>query len=383
MPNLWPFVPLMNMSETLDQFSNVFITRTTEQRLSLRYQPRQTFTYVHHFDNYKFARAKVFADENADLSVYVPVWFEAVRLGGVAATDTELFFDTTYGDWRVGSDLVIWQGYDEYSIVEISEITPTSITLAGAVAHNFSQPYVIPLRECLAKQGYQFARTALMARVTVVFSVKDNVQLIADDAATLPGYAMYQSLVVLPAPPHEAAQISESIMMPTVYFDNGFGPQVGEATRILNDFGQMLSFFDNVGLELWNRRRFLHWIRGKQIPFWYPTYNDDLHLVSAITAGATSILVRSITDTPAHYVGKHIMILRKDGVSFLRQVTGASAEANGDRLTITALGASVSLTEINLICFLNKVRSNTDSFTFSMTAPNMVSMTMPVLAVPE
>jgi hypothetical protein len=383
MPNLWPFVPLMNISETLEHLSNVFTTRTTEQRLALRYQPRQTLMYVTHHDNYTFARAKAFAAENADVSVYVPVWLEAVRLQGVAALDTELFLDTSYGDWRVGSQLVIWQSYDNYSVIPIQSINPTSIILEGPPAQEFQQPYVIPVRECLAKQGYQFARTALMARVTAVFSVMDNIQLIPDDATTLDGYPVYNNLIVMKSPPYELAQTSENIIRPTVYFDNGFGPQVGEVARIVNDFGQMMSFFDNIGPQLWDRRKFLHWIRGKQVPFWFPTYNKDLQLVSPITAVATSILVRSITDTPSYYVGKHIMILLKNGTTYFRQVTGASAQVNGDQLNITALGAAVSLDALNLICFLTKVRSNTDSFTFAMTAPNMVSMTMPVSEVPE
>ena len=382
-PNLWPFVPLMNISETLEHLSNVLITRTTEQRLQLRHEPRQTFTYVNQLDNHEFAKAKMFAQINAATSVYAPVWLEAVRLGGVGALEEELFFDTSYGDWRAEHDVLIWQSYDNYKIMQVQEVTPSSIVLTSSASVDFSQPFVIPLRECATKQGYQFERTTLWARVTCVFSVLDNAQLIEDDATSLPGYSVYQNLIVVPAPPYEAAQVAESILRPTVYFDNGFGLQIGEATRTVNDAGQIMTFLDNLGPELWSRRLFLHWIRGKQVPFWYPTYNKDLDLVNPITSADTFITVRSITPNTPHYVGKHIMILLKNGTKYFRQITAASVQIDGDRLNITAIGENISLAAINLVCFLTKVRSNTDSFTFSMATPNMVAMTMPVLEVTE
>jgi hypothetical protein len=384
MANLWPFVPLLGIQETLEHFSNTLITRTTEQRLSLRYKPRQTFQYVNHLDDYKFARAKAFAGLNLTSPVYVPVWLEAVRLEGLTALDDILTFDVSYGDWREGSHLVVWESYDRYAVCEIQNVATSGfIELTAPVGLDFHQPYVIPVRTCLAKQGYQISRTPTYSRVTAIFTVLDNVQLIADDATTLDGYDVYKSLLVLPAPPHASAPIAESLMRPSTYFDNGFGPQVQVASRIVDDFGQTLSFLDDLGPELWSRRKFLHWIRGKQIPFWYPSYNNDLQLVNPIGSADVTITVRPLADVNV-YTGDELMILMKNGTRYYRTITNYSVGFSGHILTISsAIGSNLALADINMVCFMKKVRSNTDSFTFNQAAPRMVSMTMPVITVPE
>lgn len=383
MPNLWPFVPLLGIQETVDHFSTVLSTRTTEQRLSLRYKPRQTFQYVNHLDEYKLAQAKAFANLNGTLSVYVPVWLEAVRLEGVGQLDDTLTFDVSYGDWREGGYLVLWESYDRYAVCEIETVASSGfIVLTAPVGLNFHQPYVIPVRTCLARQGYQFARKANYTRATVVFSVQDNAQLIEDDATTLSGFDTYKDLIVLASPPHDSANIAESIVRPTTYYDSGFGPVVGVPSRIIDNFGQTMSFLDELGPELWDRRKFLHWIRGKQIPFWWPSYNNDLALVNPIGAADTTITIRRIA-TEDVYTGDSIMILTKSGTRYYREITNYSVGLNGDILTIAALGAAVSLIDVNMICFMKRVRSNSDSFTLTQVAPNLVSMTMPVLAVPE
>ncbi len=383
MTNLWPFVPLLGIQDTLEHFSTTLITYTTEQRLSLRYKPRQTLTYTHIFDDYKFAQAKAFAGLNSTSSIYVPVWLEAVRLGGVGQLDTELVFDVSYGDWREGSHLVLWESYQRYVVCQIEHVASSGfIVLTAPVGLDLHQPYVIPIRTCQTRQGYQFARSGTHTIATMVLSVLDNIQLIADDAITLEGYDIYKGLIVLPQPPHSTAQIAESIVRTSTYVDSGFGPVVQVPSKVIDDFGQTISFMDDIGPEYWSRRKFLHWLRGKQIPFYWPSYNYDLQLVNPITSAGTTIKVLPLSNLNV-YTGEEIMILLKNGTRYYRTITGYSSGLGGDTLTLAALGVNISIAEINMVCFMKKVRSNSDTFTFTQAAPRLVTMTMPVLAVPE
>jgi hypothetical protein len=383
MPNLWPFVPLLGIQETVEHLTTALSSRTTEQRLALRYRPRQIIQYVNHFDDYKFAQAKAFAGLNSTSPVYVPMWLEAVRLEGVGQLDDTLVFDVSYGDWREGGFLVLWESYDRYVVCEIQHVAQSGfIVLTAPVGLELHQPFVIPVRRALTKQGYQISRTSTYSRITAIFSILDNVQLIEDGATTLDGYDFYKNLLVLPAPPHDTAPIAESIMRPSTYFDNGYGPQVQMPSRVVDDFGQTISFLDSLGPELWARRKFLHWIRGKAIPFWWPSYNNDLQLVNPIGSADTTITVRRLASENV-YTGDELMILMKNGTRYYRTITGYSAGFAGDILTITAIGTALSLADINMVCFMKKVRSNSDSFTFTQAAPRLVSMTMPVITVPE
>jgi hypothetical protein len=74
----------------------------------------------------------------------------------------------------------------------------------------------------------------------------------------------------------------------------------------------------------------------------------------------------------------------KNGTRYYRTINAYAVDGSNHRLTISsAIGTALALADINMVCFLKKVRSNTDSFTFTQSMPRLVSMTMPVLQVPE
>lgn len=382
MTELWPFRPLIGIAEKLEWFSEVMKGRTGEQRLSLRSAPRQVFNYVSHLDAHKFTWAKHFARRNSDVEFYVPVWVEQKRLGSLSASTTVLPFDTTTGDWREGSFLVLWQSWDNYVVCEIDLVEADQITLTAGIGVDLTTPLVIPVRSCIAKTGFSFRRRSLFTHVSAEFHVQDNINLIGISETSLGTYPEYEDLIVLTDAPLEIAEISENIHVPAEYIDNGFGIVEIETLQNYADFGQTISFSDEVGEELWNRRRFIHWIRGKQIPFWLPSFNLDLDIQAPVGAGSTTITVRSVAPT-GFYIGKHIMIELKNGNRYFREITNASVAGDNDVLTIAATGFAFTTEDVLFISFLSKVRSNTDSFDMVQIAPNEIGMTVPVIEVPE
>lgn len=381
MAELWPFIPLANFSESLEWLTEVMISRTLEQRIALRSAPRQILSYGYLLDFNQFMWAKSFAQRNASLTVTVPVWFDAVRTNNIHDAQTVLVLDTRYSDFRVGEQLVIFENWEKAVAHNIVAMTDNDITIEDPAGLNFYRPYVIPARECFFVQGMQITRGPIVNRVFVRFQSINNTDF---NESSLETYPTYNSLDVLTDAPQVRNEISESIIHPVEFIDNGFGLVNLETTKDTVDYGRAISFVDSFGEELWNRRRWLHYRRGKQKPFWFPSFSDDLILNADITSGQTLFSVKSIG--PAEfYIGKHLAIILKNGTRYFREITDALAfdEDNDDITLSSSLGANISRSNIAFVSFMNKVRLNSDVVSIEQITPGKVNIVLPIIEVVE
>lgn len=382
MVDLWSFRPEIGCTETLETYTEVNGGLTGEQRIALREAPRQILQYgTRLLDVQQFSRAKIFARRNGALPVYLPVWGEQVQLSGsIGSGDTTLTFDTTYGDWRVGGFLTVWQDDETYAVAEIDAVTGTDITLTDALGVSFTSPVVVPVRSALTIEGFTINRQRVTGDIAAKFQVTDNIDLAADYVSD---YPQYQSLDVVTEKPVLISDVSENIVRAAEYFDNGFGPIAVETTKNYADFGQTVSFWEARGAPLWRRRLWLHSLRGKQKPFWLPTFNMDFALQASFSSGATSVLVKSIAPT-GFYIGKDIMILLNNGNRYLREITNAvSAGGGNDTLTISSsIGVGVAPADIDTFCFVSLVRLNSDSVTIEHRFELDAVVSIPVVEVP-
>ncbi len=122
---------------------------------------------------------------------------------------------------------------------------------------------------------------------------------------------------------------------------------------------------------------FLSTVRGAQGVWWLPTYRADLTWVSS---GALSLTVRSDDDSDigAWYPKQRdrLMVRQVDGTVTYLQVTGAIVD-NGDGTQTLTVDATLSAEDVELVCWLEPCRFQSDTFeitwgtgrTFSMSAP--------------
>ncbi|MGX1259793.1 hypothetical protein [Sinorhizobium fredii] len=381
MTELLPFLPLAAGSETLGWLTEVLQGRTSEQRLGLRSAPRQSFQYSFKLGPRQFSLAKAFARRNGAEPVLVPVWAELTRIpGAVLGSASSIDFDTAAADYRAGSQILIWESDEKAVTATIDTIAPTGVTLTAPIGTDFANPTVAPVRSALIVDGLRINRVrGRTTDATIRLEVVDNIDL--SGAAT---YPLYQDLEVLTEPTERVSDISENIMRAVDYIDNGFGPVAIETARNYADFGQTLGFLATGKASLWQWRRFLHNRKGKQKPFWLPSFNNDLQLQAGIGPADTLLLVQSIAPA-GFYVGRQVMIELRNGTRFFREITNAAAAGGGtDQLTISAaLGQAVAPADIAWLCFLSRVRLNSDTVTISYRFRGLYSVSAPVIEVPE
>lgn len=138
--------------------------------------------------------------------------------------------------------------------------------------------------------------------------------------------------------------------------DNGFGPIVIEPTRSYLQRRSTITFSDYGAATRWSRRRWLHGLRGRQGSFWLPTWGRELVLQADVLIGDDFLTVAPNLDLST-WINHHIMFDLPTGGIF-RQITAASFDALGHRLTIATPGVDIpAATPVHI---LTKMRLDTD-----------------------
>ncbi|TGT72903.1 hypothetical protein EN802_13570 [bacterium M00.F.Ca.ET.159.01.1.1] len=374
---LWPFRPEIPTQETLEWLTDMLPSYTGEQRIALRPAPRQTFAYSFKLKPPALAKAKAFAQRRIGTPLSIPVWIEQQDVGPIDSADTTIACDTTWGDWRIGVGVMIWSDYETFTTAIITDVADDLLTLLGPVGMSFSRAVIAPIRSALAIEGIQARRDTTYADASGKFQSLDNVFLEGDA-----GYPTYLGLDVLDESPKLIADINETIVRASEYVDNGFGPVIAEHLTTYPDFGQSLGFHEFRGARLWRRRVWLHSLMGKQKAFWLPSFNMDLALQATIGATDTVITVKSVGPA-SFYGGRQIAIFLKNGTKFFRQINSAATAGANDNLTISsALGQSVAVADIGVLCFMSKVRLNADAVTLDHQFEDASTVSVPVTEVP-
>ena len=362
--------------ETLEWRTDVLPGYTGEQRIALRDAPRQSFNYSHLLTPHEFATAKNYVRQRRYASV--PAWFEHIKyVGTLAAVDTTITFDTTNADYREGGALVVFESSDKAVVVLIDTVTPTGVTLATALGQEFVNPLIAPVRHGRIVDGLKITRPpGSMVDCSIQFQATDNADLAADI-----GYPQYRSLDVLNELTIVLANIAENIILPTELFDSGMGVIVAEPVIDYAEFGQTVSFMEQGKAALWRRRQWLHSLKGKQKPFWLPSFKrDDLTLLEDIDSSETVLSVQHIG--PASYlVGQHVMIKTEAGTEYFREITASvDGAANETDITISSsLGVAVAAADVNTFCFMSQVRLDADRIEIKYKTVDIATIVIPAV----
>jgi von Willebrand factor type A domain len=210
-----------------------------------------------------------------------------------------------------------------------------------------------------------------------VIAPGDTDTLLSSSRRAFTGLPKYLGRDVLIDPTVLRQPLRDTIGQTVEVVDNGFGPVVIEPTRDYLQRRSTITFSDYGAAPRWSRRRWLHGLRGRQRSFWLPTWGRELELQADVEAG-DDFLIAAPTFDLSTWINRHIMIDLPTGGVF-RQVTAASFDALGHRLTIAAPGVDIPTpTPIHI---LTKMRLDTDRIELEHGATR-TTMTATVIEVP-
>jgi len=359
---MFPFEPETPIREMLEFKTDVLTgLNGAEQRVSVRKHPRQIINLQIKTEHGHERRRLAALLSSWHPRVFgLPIWFEARPLGAeVAALDTTITVDTTYGDFRVGSLAIIWQDSEVFDALEIASLTSTTITFSSPVTNDYTSALVMPLRVAntdsrLGRVNWPVGLTQLTARFTVV----DNESDIADTAA----FNTHNSKVMLDDP---------NLMGGGTNDDN----LLRQIDRLDNEVGNLLQYSDwddsmpltqkgflGEGAQaVWEVRQLVHALRGSQVSFYMPTFFIDVVVSNDLSSGSDAMDIENIgysTYLQGREPNKSLWIELTDGTILTRQVTGYTViDSTTERLTVDAVWSStITPAEIARVSFLRLCR---------------------------
>ena len=330
MPELWPYPALSPLNEVIEWRTDLLSARAGEQRIALRTAPRSVLTIRSRMQNPGLADAVERARAGFAQAWRVPLWHMAAPVGSLVAGAMVIAVDTTLADYRVGGHALIIdirpQAFARAQLVEIASVDPGEIGLQAPLAGSFEHASLAPVQEAVLTGAPEISRRrASQGDVAVEFTVMGGNDYPASD---LP---QYQGRDVLTRAPVVTRPVASNIAQAVTYVDAELGGIAVEAQRDIIARGEAVTLRDRSGAEAWARRQWLLSLRGRQRPFWMPTWGRELRLRAAMTG--SEALIAPIAALPA-YVGRHVAI-ELPGALHFREVTGAVQDGDDHRLTLS------------------------------------------------
>lgn len=372
-----PYLFQAGLLETLNWKTKVITSNDgSEQRMKLRGSPRQEFGFdiavprgeLTYLDSLLYAwRGNNFG---------VPVSSECRNLTSpTSASSPTVTVSTDFGDFRVGGLAMIYNNERDFELITVESLTASSLTATSNISKVFpTSALVMPVRVARLLSTPTRSTTGYSLRLSAQFQVVENVSLVVspsalqykgldvyvDEQLTLDGFAAdnYESRV-------------DVIDHNTGLVDT-FAPWV--KTKIQRTFGLQ---FDDLE-DTWNHRLWLHRREGKLRPFWMPTMENNLKLLST----GTLVLELIIVDE-----GQQFLMDGRDDIA-IRTTTGwvfreiLTVAKVGDDLSIGVdTDMAIDAADVETISFLGRKRLSSDNLELNWAGNDTGNTAVPVIEI--
>ena len=262
---------------------------------------------------------------------WVPM-FDQMDVQDSIPSGTDTFTVSPHHRYVVGGDVVVSNGmFGEHNTVQ--SITGDQLVLAAPISDTYTRsmcsgrPYVSPAARCVStglKRDISYDNTV----ITIGFVAIETMD------SPSPTYDQYGGLSVVPNGAHKLDGFGGGITQRHAVLDDGFGNYEVAAVETYQRERNLIRF-DVRTKDI--AARVYDWIlsqHGKDVPFWLPTWRQDLTIAASAGIGDSVISVsNTVTDTLS-IVGQDLMIWDGDARIYAK-VTNAALSGGNIVLSIT------------------------------------------------
>jgi len=361
---LFPFRPEAPLREHLIFDTKIIeVVDGTEQRIANRQYPRGLFEAT-----YKVGQRNIemiLFDRQAKVVAW-PAWHEPAFLAGAHSVDdlTVTVNTTAYANFYVGGYAVILQDEQIFDALKIESMTSTTLTFESGLSYDYANKVeVMPLLTAYieaqsASLKYVYNQQYFNLRIHTHPEIND----IADDSA----WGQYNSKPFMDGPNIiEGGQLAEALRTKVFVIDNLTGLRTPVTAWDHNKRYSKKGWKTNTRQELWELRQLLHYLQGKQVSFYIPTFWKDLIPNDDMQIGTSILNIEHIGFTlnaQQRWPKQVIRVVFKDGSILVRTIQNSAVlDVTTEQLTLdTSWPASYTPDDIERIEFLEKVRINVD-----------------------
>lgn len=351
MPTLFAHVPAA-VVENLSWKTNIRSGQTGEVRDSFR-DATQYLSLGYRAVGAKGTAIRGQYRTNIAGEFYLPLWMDMDRLGSVlsiGATSVAV----GVGDYAVGGKAVVI-GSGPPEILDVTSWDGTTLGFTATTLEHSQGAFIVPLGVFIVPEGVDSAASFVIDEVTLTFLRTDGRDLGASAFGTLSGLAVWSDPSTVVSP------LSGGVRQALELLSSAFGAYGLMPKEVYPRERLSLRFSERDRAGRWARRQFLHFLRGKDRPFWLSTRRHDVILSDAASGAALTVNVDVFGDATVHasLIGQYLEFYTESAVS-RRLVTGTSEIGGGKvQLTLsTTLGITAPIgTRVSL---LRKFRMDND-----------------------
>jgi len=260
--------------------------------------------------------------------ILVPYWPHGSYLNAPASAGSNvvLSVDTSDRDFVNGGQALLWRDEATYEVVTIEAKTGSSLTADLAISWP-KGTFVLPLRAARLSADTDVRRLGARANeATLAFTF---------EAGTDPGVALPTDPEIFSVADYRKIDPSDTYIRLVDRIDNG--------TYTFADYPRHANAGGSRRFSVWLDSRasvaaleeWFHGLRGSLVPFWLPTYQQDLEIVSAVGADLT---VKWIGYTDHLFISegrRYLAFIEPDGTITQRYVVDSVDLNNGrEKLTL-------------------------------------------------
>jgi hypothetical protein len=377
---VFPFVP-SQIAERLRFYTDVRKTFTREFRDSL-HDATQILDYSYRERDASFAQAMEAFGDNAAGEWSVPLWAYMTALDAEVSPSEDTFL-VNPADYRDGGEVIFWASPDLYEIATVdtySEGSGVLTLVSGGLSNGYpAGSLVAPVLTAISPYGATTQRGINENTLTVQFLVTDPKDLAATRYATSGGFDIVEESPALMGP------LEGGIAQALDLIDNGFGKFAIETTENYIRRRDTLVWADHTPQARWDRLQFLHRCRGKDRPFWLPTFKEEVRVLENADAAETVFTIAHDLASHTDLVGKRLFM--KDERAAVGVEAGLVSITGSTSSTITVSPTpGVVAAQADVYCSLaHLMRYDTDQFELShvRTADGwFTTISAPVVEVP-
>lgn len=350
-----PYQAALPWQEILEWKTDILTTNSgNEQRIRLRKKARHSVRSYYPIPREAARAAFNRAYGWVQRSWAVAMWADIQYIGPINNGATSIICDTTKYDFRPNSLVCVWESYALNQVIEITDVFPGSISLTRVMSGSFTKAYLMPVRIGVPNGGIRRLTDGSNTSLGIEYEFKDNIDLNPTAPAQFLGYDIYYDVTLMSSGATEERLIAR---MDTVDYETGpidYYPPWRYNRRARDAY-----FLNEDPEATWTFKKWLHRRAGRLRPYWLPTFENNLQLLTQGNVGST--LQCSSDDYRSMAVDRtHLAIELIDGTWYPRTVTGSSI-VNSSIINVaidSPLNVDASL--IKQICYLGLHRLDTD-----------------------
>lgn len=340
-----------------------------EQRVQLLGKPRRSVTYTYVLEDAQQSsqfHSLVWGWQQRPFAL--PLWMDQGWLAAdLAVGALAIPFTTPYADLAQDQPVLLWASASSWEIVEIASFTASTLTLKRATRADWPKgTRVIPMRVARLPRALEWGRANTLSSTLRVEWALDAATGLGANRVLPSGLPIYQGYEVLTEEPDWSLEVGEAAERDWEAVDFEVGPVAYDAHTSAPEFSRPFHWLIKGRDGIARFLGFLEARKGRQVPFWLPTYARDLEQTQDAAAADVSLEFRDVhyaTYLSQHPNRRDLAFFPQAGDPIFRRIT-ASAKGDADREFLTldqSFGQIRKAADWRCISYLTFVRMDQDT----------------------